>query len=313
MTRTQLEVIVVHWALQGDLMVSCTNQVGRTKKGTRTSRADTLAFMAFAPVISQDTMKACALEHSPILSLLYVRLLLISLLLLNVWPPTINPPLIFLHSPTHNSYTMPRKRGKSRRGSLYYNALTICNRLDPSQLTLITTSNPDPSHNWPQQPLPPTSNPTIDYGSCPIKEEILPPEELTPPLNFHPKISPLRAHTPDHSFGIVGCIVEEENPPSWKMEIPLIATKANLEMDANLMEEPPPPTTLRLPEEHLQLIFELRQKLDNQAHIQRILGQRMDLLFDAVTEAPTSKRCPTYGQKFVPAYSAHGSPSSHLD
>jgi len=190
-------------------MVPCMNQAGRTKQGTRTRLAITLAFMALDPVNSQGTMKACALERSPILSLLYVCLLLGSLLLLNVWPLTINPPLIFLHSPTQNSYTMPRERGKSIRGPLYYNALTRHNRLDPSQLTLITTSNPDPSHNWPQQPLPPTSNPTIDYGSCPIKEEILPPEELTPPLNFHPKISPLRAHTLDHSFGIGGCIVEE--------------------------------------------------------------------------------------------------------
>jgi hypothetical protein len=107
--------------------------------------------------------------------------------------------------------------------------------------------------------------------------------------------------------------VEEEIPPSWKMEIPSTTTDADLEMDAELMEEPPPPTPLRLPDEHLQLIFELRQKLDDQAHIQRILGQRMDLLFDAMTEAPTSKRCPTCGHKFVPAYNAHGSPSSHLD
>jgi hypothetical protein len=83
--------------------------------------------------------------------------------------------------------------------------------------------------------------------------------------------------------------VEEEIPPSWQVATPtttMDAVDADLEMDADLMEEPPPPTPIRLPDEHLQLIFELRQKMDDQAHIQQILGQRMDLLFDAMMEAP---------------------------
>jgi hypothetical protein len=90
---------------------------------------------------------------------------------------------------------------------------------------------------------------------------------------------------------------------------------ADLEMDVYMIEEPPPPTPIRLTDEHLQLIFELGQKLDDQAHIQQILGHRMDLLFDAMMEAPTSKRCPTSGQKPIPAYNAHGRPSlsSHLN
>jgi hypothetical protein len=107
--------------------------------------------------------------------------------------------------------------------------------------------------------------------------------------------------------------VEEEIPPSWQMENQSTTMDADLEMDVELMEEPPQLTPLQLSDEHLQLIFEMRQKLDDQAHIQRILGQRMDLLFDAMTEAPTNKRCPTCGQKFVPAYNTHGSPSSHMD
>jgi hypothetical protein len=81
------------------------------------------------------------------------------------------------------------------------------------------------------------------------------------------------------------------------------------EMDADMTEEPPPPTPIRFAEEHLQLIFELRQKMDDQAHIQNFLGQRLDLLMDAMTAAPASKRCPTCGQFFVPAYNAQGRPS----
>jgi hypothetical protein len=135
--------------------------------------------MATIPVNSQGTMKASAPERSPTLSLWQALFLLGSLLLSHLWPPATTPSLIFLHSPTQNSYAMPRERGKSRRGPLYYNALTRRNRLDPSQLALITTSTPDPSQNWlepPQQPFPPPSNPTIDFGNFPVDEEILPPE-----------------------------------------------------------------------------------------------------------------------------------------
>jgi len=141
---------------------------------------------------------------------------------------------------------------------MYNSTLTRRNRINPCQLALITTSNPDPSHNWlepPQQPLPPPSNPIIDFGSCPFKEEILPPEEHTPLLRFHPKISPLRVHKPVHSFSTGGCTVEEEIPPSWKMENQLTAMDTDLEMDIELMKEMPQLTPLRLPDEHLQLIF----------------------------------------------------------
>jgi hypothetical protein len=81
---------------------------------------------------------------------------------------------------------MPRERGKYRRGSLYYNALSRCNRLDPSQLALITLST-NPSQNWlepPQQPSPPPSNLTMDFNNCHVEEETPPPEEHTPLLSF---------------------------------------------------------------------------------------------------------------------------------
>jgi hypothetical protein len=117
-------------------------------------------------------------------------------------------------------------------------------------------------------------------------------------------------------------MVEEEIPPSWQVETPLTtmasvdadrdevdagnAVEAVEEMDADMTEEPPPPTPIRFAEEHLQLIFELRQKMDDHAHIQKFLGQCLDLLMDAMTVAPASKRCPTRGQFFVPAYNAQG-------
>jgi len=66
--------------------------------------------------------------------------------------------------------------------------------------------------------------------------------------------------------------VAEEIPPNWKVAtrtttmeavdalygVDVVdAVDANLEMDAKWMEEPPPPTPVRLLDEHLHLIFEL--------------------------------------------------------
>jgi hypothetical protein len=191
--------------------------------------------MATIPVNSQGIMKASTPERSPILPFLQTLFLLGSFFLSHLWPPTTTLSLVFLHSPTQNPYAMPRERGKYRRGPLYYNSLSRCNRLDPSHLALITTSTPDPSQNWlepPQQPLPPPSNPTMDFGSFPVKEETPPPEEHTPPLSFHPEITPLRVHTQVHGFGTGGCIVEEEIPPSWQVENQPTTMDAYSAMDA---------------------------------------------------------------------------------
>jgi hypothetical protein len=77
--------------------------------------------------------------------------------------------------------------------------------------------------------------------------------------------------------------VEEEIPLSCQVDIPMISMDANLEMDVDMMEETPPPTPIQLSDECPQLIFELQQKLDDQTHIQQILGKRMDLMFDDMT------------------------------
>jgi hypothetical protein len=98
-------------------------------------------------------------------------------------------------------------------------------------------------------------------------------KEHTPSLSFHPEIAPLRVHTPVHGFGTVDAL--------WRKKFLLVGRwKINrrLWMQIRLwmliwrrshLSSP----LLRLSDEHLQLIFEMRQKLDDQAHIQRILGQ----------------------------------------
>jgi hypothetical protein len=102
-------------------------------------------------------------------------------------------------------------------------------------------------------------------------------------------------------------MVEEEIPPSWQVEENTVVTSEDKE------EERPQLCANRLTEEHLQLIFEIRQKQDDQLHSQRILGQRLDILFDALADAPARTRCPTCGQKYTPVYNIHGRPSSPVE
>jgi hypothetical protein len=75
-------------------------------------------------------------------------------------------------------------------------------------------------------------------------------------------------------------MVEEEIPPSWQVEENTVIASEDKEVEWPLL------CANRLSEEHLQLIFEIRQKQDDQLHSQRILGQRLDILFDALADAP---------------------------
>lgn len=90
-----------------------------------------------------------------------------------------------------------------------------------------------------------------------------------------------------------GCIVEEEIPPSWQV----------LEDGENIHY---------LAKEHLELLFDIRQRQDEQAQGQRIINQRLDFLFEAFSDAPRSASCPTCKQKYVPAFTSNGRPGSPL-
>jgi hypothetical protein len=57
--------------------------------------------------------------------------------------------------------------------------------------------------------------------------------------------------------------------------------------------------------EHLALVFELRGHMADQEHRALLMGQRLDLLLDAYSNAPAKRKCPMCAQSFViPARSA---------
>jgi hypothetical protein len=102
--------------------------------------------------------------------------------------------------------------------------------------------------------------------------------------------------------------VEEEIPPSWQvLEEGAKAEDAGTEGDEKGSHH-----THYLAVEHLELLFDIRQRQDEQVHGQRIINQRLDLLFEAFSDAPMPARCPTCKQKFVPTFTSHGHPGSPL-
>jgi hypothetical protein len=51
--------------------------------------------------------------------------------------------------------------------------------------------------------------------------------------------------------------------------------------------------------DHLALLFDLRGQMENQVHHGTLMGQRMDMLYDAFSNAPPGWRCPTCAQFFI--------------
>jgi hypothetical protein len=52
-------------------------------------------------------------------------------------------------------------------------------------------------------------------------------------------------------------------------------------------------------DEHLALLFDLRGHLSDLEHRALLMGQRMDMLFDAFSNAPAKRKCPLCAQAFA--------------
>jgi hypothetical protein len=200
----------VRWALQGELREPCANQAGCTC----TRLAVTSAFMAPAHVNSQGSMKVGMPDHSLIPPWHFARLLLgllwisTTFLLLPTLPTTI-PPLFI------KARNMPRERGKSRRGPLYYSAFTRRNRLPPPSSPSLS-----PVVSRPQQNQPPTPIPTNDPGSGPFMEEFPPPENLPLRPAVALKLTLQEPTLQTISMALVLAWWRKKFPPAGKWQLP---------------------------------------------------------------------------------------------
>jgi len=111
--------------------------------------------------------------------------------------------------------------------------------------------------------------------------------------------------------------VEEEIPPSWQLEN-MVGTDKEIitggDDETGKEEEAlPQHFSNHLTEEHLELLFKIRERKDDEIHCQGFISQRIDILFEVLTEAPTQARCLICRQWFTPAYTIHGQPSRSMD
>jgi hypothetical protein len=105
-------------------------------------------------------------------------------------------------------------------------------------------------------------------------------------------LAPLVIKSGEPSYGDESCQVEEEIPPSWQLEGTDKETIAAGDDETSNGEEASHFAN-HLAKEHLELLFKIRQRQDDQMHCQGVMSQRMDILFEALIDAPTQSRCPT--------------------
>lgn len=176
-----------------------------------------------------------------------------------------------------------------------------------TQASLCTPKEETLSPTMHSQPLPLLSTATgsrteilsslnLDKGKAPPPlQHARPPSSSQPDPSLDFKKESPSASVPDFQprRWEGGCIVEEEIPPSWQV----------LEDVENIHY---------LAKEHLELLFDIRKRQDEQAQGQRIINQCLDLLFEAFSDAPRSASCPTCKEKYVPTFTSNGRPGSPL-
>jgi hypothetical protein len=143
-----------------------------------------------------------------------------------------------------------------------------------------------------------------------LLEEDLPMIPVVPTTH---SVTPTTASTPDNlpqpdttlSEFYAACIVEEEPPDlsatEHKHGPPPECTTREPELnneDVNPERISPPPPSM-LHHDHLQLIFDLRSLVDDQAFRTVSISQRLDMLFAAYSEASPRRQCPTCAQPFT--------------
>jgi hypothetical protein len=79
--------------------------------------------------------------------------------------------------------------------------------------------------------------------------------------------------------------VEEEIPPSWQL---IDAGKESTATEGNVIGKGYERSHFsnHLVEEHLELLFDICQQQDEHVHGQGVINQRLDMLLEALTDAP---------------------------
>jgi hypothetical protein len=113
---------------------------------------------------------------------------------------------------------------------------------------------------------------------------------LTPPLTYiH------HSHEGEFTLDLGGCPIIEEIPTTkQEQEAPPVG-----DSQPPAASTPTSPNTWRFSEEHLQLIFEMRQDVTEQLHRQTTLSECLDVLFNALSSKPFKNGCLTCFQTYM--------------
>jgi hypothetical protein len=210
-----------------------------------------------------------------------------------------------------NASTMPRLRGKPRRGSAWQRAESRRQRHRKFERALVLAS----ARRKEQQRTPPmeiieeisleeamNSRPTW----VPEQESTLPPgdtlrgllteslEDFFPPCIVEEEIPPDSTKgTEEHGHGVA------EDNIAGKKEPPPIAINAAQDPETKAPDggggtEQPAPSEIS----HLPLIFELRSLMDDQVFRLARMDQRLDMLFAAHSKNLPPRQCPTCAQLY---------------
>jgi hypothetical protein len=138
-----------------------------------------------------------------------------------------------------------------------------------------------------------------DFPTCYVEEEIY--EEMVSLEAITEVEHPVATGAEDEGAG-------DEDPgdaaPSEAVENGLVVTLGG----GGETPVPPPTTSMHeqrcapppfLHPEHLDLVFDLQGQMADHAHRVLLMSQRLDMLFDAYSNAPAKKKCPMCAQPFV--------------
>jgi len=144
---------------------------------------------------------------------------------------------------------------------------------------------------------------------------------FTVPYNWDPPTCFAAAEALPRSTGVPGpcaaqndehttCVVEEE-PPNNPIELQTNTEASGRRETKNELQTLPSPPLLH--PEHLQLIFEVRSLVDDQLFRAVCVGQRLDMLYAAYSNATPRQQCPTCSQPFAIPASSGKAKEAHED
>jgi hypothetical protein len=209
--------------------------------------------------------------------------------------------------------TMPRARGRPRRGAGWYAADSRWKRHKKFERALVLAKRKRPRESKETDSPPRTYVEEIPSEELPqnFSESLMftVPDNWNPPACFgadalppHPRAAHGPSDTPIEEFAT--CLVEEELSEGNEENIckapdelkPQREQQAHQEEDDEKKSPPQPPL---LHPEHLNLIFEVRSMVDDQIFRVVRINQRLDMLYAAYSSATPRRQCPTCAQIYA--------------